>query len=1281
MGRSKKSPQTCLCCKKSNLIRLNQHLENNIFCENYYKSLELESNTNPGGLTSLNIHDKRRSLRLSSHNKSSKTPTIHIGQSCNTDTDAHDIPNSNQCHSTIHEENNTEGSSATVFQNSDSNEFVLDMNDTDSTLIQPLINSILPSSSSLNSSQSNHNISFGSHNFLLNSTTNIDSFPNNQEPYDFSFVSERMCMHQANITYSKKQLVSLKLYDILRRIDAPICAYQELRQFLNAAIPKLIDEQKPYLESRTKLIQDMHSQIFSGDTIRKRKRQLSKNCKRKIDQQTTQAASKHLYHETINNYNFQLGHKNVPVMLKDCNEKIHVPVFDFISQVASLLQDPFLMKFSNTRYHHKTYSDPIEHPTVNYDDLESSDWFKNAHHNMIKNKSNELVVPIILFVDGVPIDSFGRKSLEPVMFTIGIFKRAIRNLSSAWRVLGFIPNVEKVTKHTYKNGESGSTQKKLHYHQMLKAILDEISNIQQRGGMKWNLRYPGRDTFKTVTLKFVISFIIGDCLGNDKLCSRIQNYVPTKLMNTGVCRDCNITYKHCCKHNFKCNPISRDLLKSIPESVLNQLSFYDVGLNCFDFISFGGDENGINGSSPPEPLHQWYLGVVKFLVEYFLGNITPKSKEYLDLTIKELSRTESRQSERSMPSLDPFKVGIDKVKLTGTQKGSQLFMIYLAMISPKIKEKLVTIEISSGNKFTIRKETKEDGSISRKRIIYPKLIGTTAKYNRWIRIFEDMISIGEWMSASKSSITKQSLEETEEVYLYMVDDFKSLLIPKKSHVHDARLSNKQESSLMNNIDDSIFGIEVNEENTSLEDQDDIHFAGRNDDDIVDSLFECEDGTKDAQYIVPENNSSDDISDDEDMLDSMLNLPIVRKKCRISKTEYGIRLFMKNVKRAMHTCHHHRLKTVKFHQLLHLVWYVKKYGSLSNIDGGIPERILKDKAKHPGKHTQQRNETINSQTSTRVTEDQIISQAITIAFESNQYSEKNGWDEYFIEEVIKETYGSLQQSTDRSDNDISNTSRQDVVSVSGCSRFKFSMGVRPKSGRQHGIQVDNIDIVFKKKYMIQGISKEQQQHRMKIIVQSLVDRLQLDVKKLTLSRSIYMYNYLKMDNNIYHASFQAQGDKNWFDWCNVLWDSVGNCPAKIIAFVDGALLLENLSRDNINASDPPNGSVWAVIQSTHQQTTRNVFTSQLSTMWSMESNILTTRNNNVHYRLISIEDITGPCFVIQNKEYANMKSHNHTTKKDSCSSTTAFTSSSSIIAMHPRSTWSQLFINRCNHANL
>ena len=36
-----------------------------------------------------------------------------------------------------------------------------------------------------------------------------------------------------------------------------------------------------------------------------------------------------------------------------------------------------------------------------------------------------------------------------------------------------------------------------------------------------------------------------------------------KLLNNGVCRDCDVWYELADSHTFKCNPISRSMIKSI----------------------------------------------------------------------------------------------------------------------------------------------------------------------------------------------------------------------------------------------------------------------------------------------------------------------------------------------------------------------------------------------------------------------------------------------------------------------------------------------------------------------------------------------------------------------------------------------------------------------------------------------------------------------------------------------------------------------------------------------
>ena len=95
--------------------------------------------------------------------------------------------------------------------------------------------------------------------------------------------------------------------------------------------------------------------------------------------------------------------------------------------------------------------------------------------------------------------------------------------------------------------------------------------------------------------------VIGDMPGNDKLCGRKQNYKATKSLDTGTCRECNVTFENCIDHRFKCEPLTRDFLKTISSKELEQLSFHDLEGLAFDNVSFGADEQGIYGCTPPAP--------------------------------------------------------------------------------------------------------------------------------------------------------------------------------------------------------------------------------------------------------------------------------------------------------------------------------------------------------------------------------------------------------------------------------------------------------------------------------------------------------------------------------------------------------------------------------------------------------------------------------------------------------------------------------------------------------
>jgi hypothetical protein len=124
------------------------------------------------------------------------------------------------------------------------------------------------------------------------------------------------------------------------------------------------------------------------------------------------------------------------------NKVATVVTFPFNDMVLSLLADTSLMKPENLLL-----------PPYNHDnndirsDIHTGSWFKTALLKLCIN-GTDILCPIILFIDKTQIDTFSKWTLEPVLFTLGIFNRATRNLSHAWRPLGLVTNTIRMSTAT-----------------------------------------------------------------------------------------------------------------------------------------------------------------------------------------------------------------------------------------------------------------------------------------------------------------------------------------------------------------------------------------------------------------------------------------------------------------------------------------------------------------------------------------------------------------------------------------------------------------------------------------------------------------------------------------------------------------------------------------------------------------------------------------------------------------------------------------------------------------
>ena len=78
---------------------------------------------------------------------------------------------------------------------------------------------------------------------------------------------------------------------------------------------------------------------------------------------------------------------------------------------------------------------------------------KNAY-----KEDEEVLLPVILYVDKTHIDRGGRFTLEPVMFTLSIFTEKARRRVEFWRPLGFISPVNTHrTSAAKKTGSKGQS--------------------------------------------------------------------------------------------------------------------------------------------------------------------------------------------------------------------------------------------------------------------------------------------------------------------------------------------------------------------------------------------------------------------------------------------------------------------------------------------------------------------------------------------------------------------------------------------------------------------------------------------------------------------------------------------------------------------------------------------------------------------------------------------------------------------------------------------------------
>ena len=363
-------------------------------------------------------------------------------------------------------------------------------------------------------------------------------------------------------------------------------------------------------------------------------------------------------------------------------------------------------------------------------DIDSSTYYTETLKSANINPEEDVLCPVVLYIDELKLDSFGKLSLEPVVMSLMIYNRSTRNLSKSWRVIGYMPNFGSMFGRKSYTADEKATD----YHFCLKNILNGIRELQQnRNGHRWTFSFTdegGNVTNHTRNLHFPLAYVIGDAKGNDLLCGRYGSHHNTKCVG----RDCDALTATCDDPSVRCNFLRMNDIENMTKAELAKISFRKLTNNAFSGLWFGAQPYGINGCVPAEPLHQINMGILERLPAAFFDRLSKKLLIALDRHVAFTCTYFYRQSDRSYPDLFSFTSGVSEAKrLTGREKLSRVFCIYLVLLTQEFQDEV----IGSMGRVSHQDDDDEDND------------NTTEidreEYNTWVNVFEETLLLTSWI--------------------------------------------------------------------------------------------------------------------------------------------------------------------------------------------------------------------------------------------------------------------------------------------------------------------------------------------------------------------------------------------------------------------------------------------------------------------------------------------------------------------------------------------------------
>jgi hypothetical protein len=309
------------------------------------------------------------------------------------------------------------------------------------------------------------------------------------------------------------------------------------------------------------------------------------------------------------------------IFLKGSKQRVTLTQHSFEQSVYSLLNDSNLMLAENLLLTKETLfnlKNIMKYSKNELNDINTGSVYKKACKIYLQSNSQDVLLPIIFFIDKTHTDTHGRLCLEQIRFTLGIFNRKTRNNPLAWRTIGYIKDQAYIPTET--------TREKLNdYHQMIDHLLQDYKKCQNQK-FKWQLQFPNENPID-VNFVLAVLYIIGDTDGHDKLAGRFTSRTNVAR----VCRCCNIPFNETDNPEYEfCYVNHNPMFKQIRTETaiqLKEISHHKIK-NAWKNINFCDTKRGLFGALCGDILHCIQHGLFMYAHQALFGHKEVKQSSY-----------------------------------------------------------------------------------------------------------------------------------------------------------------------------------------------------------------------------------------------------------------------------------------------------------------------------------------------------------------------------------------------------------------------------------------------------------------------------------------------------------------------------------------------------------------------------------------------------------------------------------------------------------------------------